>query len=414
MIIRVPLESMRDMVWPLRPPGYLELTRLDPILRDAAKQWIADHITLYEGETRLAPPRITAVRVSLPSDRSFETFEAASRHLVAAPLDSATDLAWQQAMLDVGLEYAIASDTSQFSIDPQLARLGVRTTTVLHFIAPGHPERVFQYHGDPGRVQLDPRWHQAAASFVKLGFEHILGGIDHLLFVLCLVIPIRRLVPLIGIVTAFTVAHSITLVAAAKGFAPTALWFPPLVETLIAASILYMALENIVGARIERRWIIAFCFGLIHGFGFSFALSDSLQFAGSHLLTALFTFNVGVELGQILVLLIALPLLALLYRKVVSVRTGTIILSAFIAHTAWHWMTERGAAVAEYDLSLPAFDAAFIIQTMRLLMILLILGAALWIVNLVVARRGEKRAERAGAVAGQTAEGQAKVPRAPP
>src|SRR4029077_13052501 len=138
-----------------------------------------------------------------------------------------TDLAWQQAMLDVVLEYPIGSDQSRFSIDPTWARLGVRTTTVLRFTPPGGAERAFQYSGDPGLVRLDPQWYQAALQFVNLGFAHILDGVDHLLFIFCLVIPFRKIRPLIGIVTAFTVAHSITLIASASGLAPDALWFPP-------------------------------------------------------------------------------------------------------------------------------------------------------------------------------------------
>src|SRR4029077_14421226 len=152
------------------------------------------------------------------------------------------------------------------------------------------------------------------------GFEHILDGIDHLLFIFCLVIPFRKIRPLIGIVTAFTVAHSITLIASAAGLAPSGLWFPPLIEVLIALSIVYMALENIVGPKLERRWMLAFGFGLVHGFGFSFALRDSLQFAGSHLLTSLLAFNVGVEIGQIAVLCVAIPVLALVFKHVVAER----------------------------------------------------------------------------------------------
>src|SRR4030095_13657158 len=106
------------------------------------------------------------------------------------------------------------------------------------------------------------------------------------------------------------------LIDSTAGLAPSALCFPPLIETLIALSIVYMAFENIVGARLERRWIITFAFGLVHGFGFSFLLSQRLQFAGSHLLTSLLAFNVGVELGQLLVLLIAIPALAFLFRFV--------------------------------------------------------------------------------------------------
>ena len=194
-------------------------------------------------------------------------------------------------------------------------------------------------------------------SFVQLGFEHILDGIDHLLFVLCLVIPFRRIRPLVAIVTSFTVAHSITLIASALGFAPNALWFPPLIEVLIALSIVYMALENIVGAKLERRWLIAFGFGLVHGFGFSFALRESLQFAGSHLATSLLSFNVGVELGQ-LVRARARDSGArlVLFTHVVAERMGTIILSAFVAHTAWHWMLDRGAVLGSYHVRVPALD----------------------------------------------------------
>jgi hypothetical protein len=107
-----------------------------------------------------------------------------------------------------------------------------------------------------------------------------------------------------------------------------------LVETLVAISILYMALENIVGSNLQRRWMITFAFGLIHGFAFSFVLRETLQFAGSHLLTALLGFNIGIELGQLLVIVVLVPMLGVLFRLVPE-RIGTIILSAFVAHTAW-------------------------------------------------------------------------------
>ena len=227
-------------------------------------------------------------------------------------------------------------------------------------------------------VRLDPRWHQAAFRFVALGFEHILDGIDHLLFLLCLVIPFRSFWALVPIVTAFTLAHSITLIAAALGLAPSALWFPPLIETLIAASIVFMAFENIMGAKLHRRWLIAFGFGLVHGFGFSFALSESLQFAGAHLLTSLVSFNVGVELGQLAVLAIAVPVLDLLFRKWLPEVLGVIGLSAFLAHTGWHWFLDRGAATLEYQFIMPVLDAAFVATLLRWVMLGLIALGALW------------------------------------
>jgi hypothetical protein len=378
LIVRVPLEAIRDVNFPLRGPGYLEIGRLDPMLPDAARLWIANSVRLYEDDVRLTRDSILAVRVSLQSDRSFETYERAVAHFAEPRLPESADLAWQQAMFDVMIDYPITSDQSRFSIDPALARLAVRTSTVLRFIPAGGSERAFHYDGDPGLVRLDPRWYQAALSFVELGFAHILDGIDHLLFVFCLVIPFRRLRPLVAIITAFTVAHSITLFASALGWAPDALWFPPLIEVLIALSIVYMALENIVGPKLERRALIAFGFGLVHGFGFSFALRESLQFAGTHLVTSLFAFNLGVELGQLFVLVLVIPLLVLLFKHVVAERMGTIILSAFVAHTAWHWMLERYSVFRQYHIQLPALDLSTVAAGMRGLMLLCIVGGAAW------------------------------------
>jgi hypothetical protein len=246
-----------------------------------------------------------------------------------------------------------------------------------------------EFSGDPGLVRLDPRWYQAALRFVESGFFHILGGTDHLLFLLCLVIPFRRLVPLIMVVTSFTVAHSVTLIASAYDLGPDALWFPPLIETLIAVSILYMAIENVLGSSVRRRWMITFAFGLVHGFGFSFALRQQLQFAGAHLLTSLLSFNIGVELGQVLMLLLLVPLLEFLFRFVLAERIGTIILSVLVGHTAWHWMMERGERLSLFPW--PEFSAAQLASAARWLMLVLIFAAPLWLALGVLKRRLETR-----------------------
>jgi sugar lactone lactonase YvrE len=381
LLVRAPLQAMRDIEFPTRGPGYLDLERAEPFLRHAAELWIGGYVLLYEEDRVLAPATISAVRVSLPSDRSFASVEEAFAHVTAEPLPPETDLPWEQAMLDVLFEYEIASDTSDFAINPILSHLGFQTVTVLRFVTPEGNERVLQYTGHPGLVRLDPRWHHAALRFVALGFGHILDGIDHLLFLLCLVVPVRRFRPLIAVVTSFTVAHSITLIASAMGLAPDVLWFPLLIETLIAASIVYMALENIVGAKLHLRWQIAFGFGLVHGFGFSFALSETLQFAGAHLLTSLLAFNVGVELGQLFVLVFMVPALGWLLGRAMDARMGTILLSALLAHTAWHWMTERGSELVAYQIALPPIDALFVAGLMRWTMLLLIVLGVAWLLK---------------------------------
>jgi HupE / UreJ protein len=425
LLVRVPLVAMRDMNYPTRGDktlGILDLSRAESLLRDAATLWVGEAIDVYEGDTRLPSPRLVEVRPSLPSDRSFtSSYDEALAHVTGPRLPDDTDLPWSSGVLDVFFEYPIQSDRSPFSVDSRLDRLGLRTITVLRLVLPDGTVRAFEFVGTTGFVRLDPRWHQAALQFVKLGFTHILDGIDHLLFLFCLVIPFRRFRALVAVVTAFTVAHSITLFASAYNLAPDALWFPPLIETLIATSIVYMALENIVGAgsepqsaqstrrksffsansansAVKRRWLIAFGFGLVHGFGFSFALRQTLQFAGSHLLTSLLSFNVGVELGQLLVLVALIPALDLLFKYVVAERLGTIILSALVTHTAWHWMTERAAILRQFRFEWPVLDALFWASALRWMMLAVIAAGLYWLVFGVFKAQPRNKPSRESAV----------------
>ena len=143
---------------------------------------------------------------------------------------------------------------------------------------------------------------QVAGSYLVLGIEHILGGFDHLLFVLALLLIVRGGVRIVATVTAFTVAHSLTLVAATLGWVRVP---GPPVEAVIALSIVFVAAEVVHGLRgrpgLTARvpWVVAFSFGLLHGFGFAGALAEVGLPQGAIPL-ALLMFNVGVEVGQLL------------------------------------------------------------------------------------------------------------------
>ena len=381
-LVRVPLEAMRDVNFPESGPGYLVISDADETLQDAATIWVAQEVSFYENDTPLDQWSIEAVRVSLPSDRSFESFATARSHFSAPRLSDNVELYRNQAMLDVSIVYPIQSAASDFSIAPKFSRLGLRTTTVVRFQHTDGAERVFQFSGDPGVVSLDPRWHQAFFRFVVYGVKHILDGLDHVLFVICLLIPFRRLRPLIAIITSFTVAHSVTLIASAFGMVPNVLWFPPLIETIIAASIVYMAIENIVGPQWKKRWMVAFAFGLVHGFGFSFALSETLQFAGTHLLTSLLAFNLGVEFGQLIIILLAVPILNFIFKHWLSERMGIILFSAVLAHSGWHWMSDRAAQLFAYHFQWPALDALFLAALIRWSMLLIVVASVVWLLLL--------------------------------
>jgi len=379
VLVRVPLEAMQDIDFPTFGPGYLDVARADRQLRDAATLWLANDITLFEDGTPLPPLRIVAVRASIPSDRSFTSHASALAHVRGPPLRPGTQIVWQQALLDVLLETDIGDSTARFAVLPELDRLGLDVVTAIRFEGADGAVRLLQIEQHDAVVALDPSWVEASLRFVRQGFEHILDGADHLLFLLCLVLPLRRRFgPLVWVVTAFTVAHSITLIASAYGLAPDTLWFPPLVETLIAASIFYMAVENVVAARIGTRWTIAFGFGLIHGFGFSFALRNTLQFAGDHVAPALLSFNLGVELGQLLVVALLVIAANLLLDRLARPRIAIIAVSIVVAHTAWHWMLERFEVLRAYPVGWRDFVAAVANSGLHWLAAGLLAAAAAW------------------------------------
>jgi hydrogenase/urease accessory protein HupE len=162
-------------------------------------------------------------------------------------------------------------------------------------------------------IPMRQSWAGVAVEYLKLGVEHILLGIDHLLFVLVLLIITRGTRRLVKTVTAFTVAHSITLGLAALGMVhvPSA----P-VEAVIALSIVFVATEILrsesgrAGITARAPWIVAFAFGLLHGFGFAGALSE-IGLPQDHIPVALLFFNIGVEVGQLLFIAAVLSLIAL-------------------------------------------------------------------------------------------------------
>jgi HupE / UreJ protein len=174
---------------------------------------------------------------------------------------------------------------------------------------------------------------------LALGIEHIIEGVDHVLFLLVLLLGLPRLNQAIAVVTAFTVAHSVTLGLAWFGIVALPSW---LVEIAIALSIAYVAAENLFRRDMRRRWLLAGAFGLIHGLGFYGALAE-LGLEGADAATILFGFNLGVEVGQIIILAFAAPVLWWVRRqewKWVAVRYASV---AFMAVALW-FVFERSFA----------------------------------------------------------------------
>jgi len=170
-----------------------------------------------------------------------------------------------------------------------------------------------------------------------MGLEHILTGYDHLLFLLGLVLVGRPLRSLFAAVTAFTLAHSVTLALAAFGvWAPS----PRIIEPCIALSLAYVGIENWFVADARGRWRITFLFGLVHGFGFAGALRE-IALPRAEVPAALFAFNLGVELGQLAVLAALVPLLLAVRKTEIWKRGGLRACTMTIAMAGFVWFIHR-------------------------------------------------------------------------
>ncbi len=172
--------------------------------------------------------------------------------------------------------------------------------------------------------------------FVALGIEHIFTGYDHLAFLLGLLLTATTLGATVKVVTSFTAAHSVTLALATFGLVALPSRF---IESVIALSIAYVALENLMDATGDRRWRLTFVFGLVHGFGFSNVLRE-MELPRQTLALSLFTFNAGVEIGQMLFVLAVFPLIAILTSRRWNLRLLPAC-SAVILFLGTYWFVQR-------------------------------------------------------------------------
>ena len=381
VLLRVPLLAIADANLPKDGTGYLAMPYVDAALREAANQ-ISNGIVFLEGDQRLTRYDMANARISLSSDRSFDSYEGALARVRGARLPDTTQVYYNQGFLDLELHYPIQDEHSPFSMRVLFGRgLANRTATYINFIRPDGGVRAFRIHDDTPLVHLDPKTHQAAWVFLKAGFYRFLDGLDHLLFVIVLALPFRRVRDLVKPFVAFAIGHSITLFVAAFGLAQLDTWFAPTVGALVAFSLVYVSIENGVGRPhfLRHRWVVGLVFGLLHGLGFAIALQETLQFAGSHPIAALVAYNIGLELGTLIILAIALPAANLIFSSVSAERIGIVVASVLVGHAGWHWMTER-LAIARLS-SWPLLDLNLLLTVVRWLLALTVVGGIAWFVS---------------------------------
>lgn len=298
-------------------PGYLDLTEV------SAKTWrMTWKGPLRSGLARRAEPVLPqGCRASLP-DRTVDEVALTSIWMLncTAPL-TGTEIKIR------GLEALIAD------VLVRVAPLGEAVQTAR--LTPDAPSFTLEKRAS--------RWDVARAYFV-IGVEHILFGFDHLFFVLCLVLLLRRGRPILMAVTAFTLAHSITLVGTTLGF--FGLPQRP-VESVIALSIIFLAVEIVKSEpdhlRLSQRvpGLVAFVFGLLHGFGFAGALKE-IGLPEGEVPMALLTFNLGVEAGQVMIVLATMAVLHLIQRYAAPLLRPVMLgVTYFIGIVSSYWFIER-------------------------------------------------------------------------
>lgn len=213
-------------------------------------------------------------------------------------------------------------------------------------------ERTWVLEPGASTLRASAEMRRGLVGFIAMGFHHIgaapsewrdaagwhlPGGIDHILFLFALILAGGPVLRTLGTVTGFTAGHSLTLALASLG----AVQLPSrLVEAAIALSIVYVAIEDLFVREPKRRWIVATAFGLVHGFGFASALNE-LHLSRAGLVRALVGFNLGVELGQALIVLLLWPVLAMLRRNAWFKRTGVGICALCIAAAGAYWFVQR-------------------------------------------------------------------------
>jgi hypothetical protein len=350
VLLRIPTALLADANLPETGDGHLKLREIDPALRLVAAD-VASNLECEQDERPLAPRRTRAM-LSAVSDRSFSTLASARQHLRGDRLLFDQDILWNEAFVDVELDYAIAPSGRGLSARFNLFRSSGQTirTVAVYQRAPG-TVRTFSLVGDPERVQLDPDRSDVVRGFAGEGFRALVERGDWLLFLVCLALPWRvgseaaargRPGPA---VLALLLGELIALPAGAA-------WMkcPPdaraALQLTAASGIVIAALQNIAGATARWRWPLALVFGLITGFIFGLGFHDVAAFAGSHPAVALCVFMSVIAAAQIWAVSVSWSAVGFACRSGLPVRLATVLVSIVVLHTAVHWMMERGELLA--------------------------------------------------------------------
>lgn len=279
----------------------------------------------------------------------FTTLAEVDVSFAGPPLPASEALYVGDAVIDVRVRYPAPAATAALHLSSTLSSTLQADAFVANLLIgyDGGEQRIDRITGQLAEpVEIAPTRLSAAKSFMGHGLHHILAGPDHLLFVLCLAIGAGTPGVLLWRVSGFTVGHTISLAAGVAGYAPEQPWLVAAVEVLIALSIVYAATRVLRRASREYTLAVTTSIGILHGLGFSMLLSQLLGADSPHLVTSLLSFNAGIEIGQVLVVLVVLAFLFALGRISTTLRAGTTnVLASVSLAVAVYWVLQRVPAL---------------------------------------------------------------------
>ncbi len=366
LLLRIPLDTLL-----LRLPTTAERIDVDasvPLLDDSLTK-VTAAIMLFEGTSPLSAAK-REFRLSLPSDRSFDSHAAASARLEDAV--SATAIYANQGYLDARLSYPLRSLKSMISVQSQFTEAwGGAPTLSLTFVS-GEGERRYVIAGGLGRVALNPTMSEAVRRFFVLGLTLVLGTADYLLLLICLIVPLRVFRDIAVVVVAVVSGYVAATVAAMFMLVRVEDPFAQIAGASTAVVVAAAAVFNLVAPSSPRRRVLATIGGVICGFATAQALQQQLPLAGSHPLVSAFALNMGTTVGQLLVVTGLAGGALLLVHRSATAQVRILLVSAMVADLAWHWSIERIT---------PLWQAGWLYSGPSLLILARSIAAVIWVVG---------------------------------
>ena len=340
VLLRLPASILADAGLSTVKPAALQGANEGP-LRAVALEAVKE-LDLMSGNRRLPMPSAKWV-VSPGRDSSFDSYETALAHLAGPALPAAGDVYWNDAFVDLRLDYGIVAAPDGLSIRFN----GFRTPTGfvqtrVTYLPGDHAARQFTIVGPPRRVTLEPLRLDAIPMFAKAGLRRLISDRELLLFLLVLAIPRRSLRMALGALGAFLIGHVTSTIMMPALAAPPDVFFQLLFALTATAALVVAALQNTLVTRIGWTKAVSLCFGLANGVAVGVAVREALPLAGSHPAIGLAAFVGTTEIAALWLLFVLQPVVQSLYRLGMRDGVVTVALSLLPIHTGLHGVVENG------------------------------------------------------------------------